>query len=268
MSVSGARISTARGPWIADERRRQRAVVEDRLEASEPLGERVADDAGALPALATTRKRSSAEAVDDQVVEDPAVRGDDHRVVGAAVGERRRVGHERVGERLARLRALDEQLAHVRQVEQAGPLPDRPVLLEDPAVLDRHQPAGEVDQPRAERAVRVDERRLERTGASAVSVTASAAAERRAVGVRSRRGARARRSRSTTLGRPADERPLGLEGQQRRRLVEGDPAHLVELVVVAGEVAADRLHQEVVDGLVDPGAPLDEPVLDRIERRR
>ena len=31
----------------------------------------------------------------------------------------------------AGLRALDEELAHVRQVEQAGPLADRPVLLED-----------------------------------------------------------------------------------------------------------------------------------------
>ena len=34
-------------------------------------------------------------------------------------------------------------------------------------------------------------------------------------------------------GRPRDERALGLEGQQPRRLGEADPAHLVELVVVA-----------------------------------
>ena len=67
------------------------------------------------------------------------------------------------------------------------------------------------------------------------------------------------------LGGPGDERPLGLERQERGRLVERDPADLVELVVVAREVAADRLHQEVVDGLVDPGPALDEPVLDRVE---
>ena len=34
------------------------------------------------------------------------------------------------------------------------------------------------------------------------------------------------------------------------RLVEADPAHLVELVIVAAEVAAGRDHEEVVDGLV------------------
>ena len=48
--------------------------------------------------------------------------------------------------------------------------------------------------------------------------------------------------------------------------VEVDPAHLVELVVVAREVAADRFHHVVVDGLVDPRAGLDEGVFDRIDR--
>src|SRR5262245_47477798 len=70
-----------------------------------------------------------------------------------------------------------------------------------------------------------------------------------------------------TLGRPRDEVALGLEGEHRRGGLERDPANLVELVVVTREVAADRVHQEVVDGLVDPGARLDERVLDRIERR-
>ena len=48
-------------------------------------------------------------------------------------------------------------------------------------------------------------------------------------------------------------------------MVEADPADLVELMIVALEVTADRLHEEVVDGLVDPGSALDEPVLDRVE---
>ena len=38
---------------------------------------------------------------------------------------------ERRGEGVAGVVALDEQLAHVRQVEQAGALADGPVLLED-----------------------------------------------------------------------------------------------------------------------------------------
>ena len=40
--------------------------------------------------------------------------------------------------------------------------------------------------------------------------------------------------------RAGDERALRLERQQGRRLVEADPAHLVELVVVTAEVAAGR----------------------------
>ena len=63
-----------------------------------------------------------------------------------------------------------------------------------------------------------------------------------------------------------DERALGLEGQDRRGLPEVDPAHLVELVVMPVEVAAHGFHHEVVDGLVDPRAGLDEPVFDVVER--
>ena len=38
-------------------------------------------------------------------------------------------------------------------------------------------------------------------------------------------------------------------------------------MVVTGQVAAGGLHQEIVDGLVDPGAVLDEVVLDGRQRR-
>ena len=104
------------------------------------------------------------------------------------------------------------------------------------------------------------------TGGSSVSVTARP---------RRRRSRRAGRRPTRRLapsgsgelgGRPRDEGALGLEGQHRGRGVEPDPADLVELVVVTGQVAADRVHQEVVDGLVDARAGLDEGVLDRIER--
>jgi hypothetical protein len=67
------------------------------------------------------------------------------------------------------------------------------------------------------------------------------------------------------LGGPGDEGPLRLEAQQAGRLVEADPANLIELMVVALQVATDRFHQEVVDSLVDPRAALDEPVFDRVE---
>src|SRR5688500_815207 len=56
----------------------------------------------------------------------------------------------------------------------------------------------------------------------------------------------------------SDERPLGLERQRVPGVVEADPANRLELVVVAGEVAADRFHQEVMHGLVDPDAALHE----------
>src|SRR5205809_1169729 len=94
----------------------------------------------------------------------------------------------------------------------------------------------------------------------------SAPAHRRAGGRPDHRGRRPRRrARVDDLGRLGDQRPLGLEREQAGGLVERDPTNLVELVVVAGEVAADRLHQEVVDRLVDAAAALDEPVLDRLE---
>ena len=59
---------------------------------------------------------------------------------------------------------VDVELAHVRDVEEADPLADGPVLLEDAGVLDRHLPAAEVDQLRAELAVQVVEGRAAQRG--------------------------------------------------------------------------------------------------------
>src|SRR5262245_13390120 len=67
------------------------------------------------------------------------------------------------------------------------------------------------------------------------------------------------------LGRAGDQGSLGLERQEVLGLVERDPPDRLELVVVPAQVAAGGIHQEVVDGLVDPGPALDEPVLDRVE---
>ena len=56
------------------------------------------------------------------------------------------------------------------------------------------------------------------------------------------------------------------EAEQSARLVDRDPADLVELVVVLVQAAADGLHQEEVDGLVDARAALGEEVLDGADR--
>ena len=100
------------------------------------------------------------------------------------------------------------------------------------------------------------DRRLERVGHGAAS------AERRRRGrPTGRRPVRRARRPSARRARARSRRSAS-----SRRVVEPDPADLLELVVVPGQVAADRLHQEVVDGLVDARAGLDEPVLDRVER--
>ena len=143
-----------------DERRRERPVVEDRPEAREPLGQRVAHDLG-VAGVGDDEEALRPEPVDDQVVDDR--RRPARRSSSTGRGPSARAGGFVTSAEASASPAsgaLDEQLAHVRQVEQAGPLADRAVLLEDPGVLDGHQPAAELDQPRAERRVAVAERRL------------------------------------------------------------------------------------------------------------
>ena len=63
-----------------------------------------------------------------------------------------------------RLRAADEQLSHVRDVENARSRPHRAMLGKDALELDGHLPAGEIDQSRAERTVAFMERSAEHHG--------------------------------------------------------------------------------------------------------
>src|SRR5690348_13262307 len=75
-----------------------------------------------------------------------------------------------------------------------------------------------------------------------------------------------RRWRRQDAGRVGHECALGLEGQQGGRLREIDPADLIELMIMSFQRPTDRLHQEIVDGLVDPRPRLHERVVDPIER--
>ena len=155
---------------------RERAIVEDGLEPFEPGGECVGHDRR-VARVGDDQEALLAEPVDDEVVDDPAVGGADHRVLGATDGQGGRIRDQRRGEGQAGLRAVDVELAHVRQVEQADSLADRPMLVDDRAVLDRHQPATEFDQPRTEVAVGIGQggevdRRLEGVGHEAASVRA------------------------------------------------------------------------------------------------
>ena len=74
-----------------------------------------------------------------------------HRELGYVVGER-------AAQRPAGISPREEQAAHVRDVEDAGPLPHRPVLLDDARVLHRHLPASEGGEARAQRSVLFGER--------------------------------------------------------------------------------------------------------------
>ena len=141
-------------------------------------------------------------------------------------------------------RTLDPQLAHVGQVEQARRAPDLGVLLEDAPVLDRHRPAAEVDEPGAQRHDAPRSSGVWRSAGSLGHVPPA------------RGTARATTSRS--VGKLMSD--LGI--------LDGDPADLVELVVVERQVATHGLHQVVVDGLVDARALLDEEVLDGPDGRQ
>ena len=72
--------------------------------------------------------------------------------------QRREAAGERVVEERAGVGALDEELGHVRDVEQAGGRADGVVLGEVRAVADGHRPAAEVGERRAERLVALAQR--------------------------------------------------------------------------------------------------------------
>ena len=99
------------------------------------------------------------ESIDDQVVDDPAGLVREQRVLRVTATELVDVVGEHRLQQVARGRPLDLELAHVRDVEDAGIRAHRLVLLDHALVLDRHLPSGKRDHARAERNVTVVKRR-------------------------------------------------------------------------------------------------------------
>jgi hypothetical protein len=103
----------------------------------------VGGDLAAVARVADDEDLLLADAVDDEVIEDAAVLPAARGVGGAADGQRADgVGHQPVGHR-DRLGPPQAELAHVADVEHAGPLPDGVMLGDDALVLDGHLVAGE-----------------------------------------------------------------------------------------------------------------------------
>ena len=92
----------------------------------------------------------AAEAVGEEVVEHAALLVAEAGVLGAADLDLRHVVGEHALQEAQRARALDLDLAHVRDVEHPRMGPHRHVLLEDPLVKHRHLPARKRNQLRPE----------------------------------------------------------------------------------------------------------------------
>ena len=97
--------------------------------------------------------------VDEDIIHNPAVGPAQQRVVRLALVNRRDILGGDVLKERQRGAALDFDLAHVADIEQAGGVANRVVLVHDPAILDWHLPATELDHPRAQGDVAIVERR-------------------------------------------------------------------------------------------------------------
>ncbi len=103
-----------------------------------------------------------AEPVGDQVVDDPAVLVRQQRVLRLAGLDPVEVIRERRLQELVGMWPLHLELAHVRDVEDAGIGPHRAVLGDHALVLHGHLPAGERNHSRSERDMPSVERRVEK----------------------------------------------------------------------------------------------------------
>ena len=115
----------------------------------------------AVPGIDDQDEPAALDAVDDQVVDDPAALVRQKRVLGTADVDLVDVVREQPLERRRHLRALELEPAHVRDVEHSAVLAHCPVFGNDALVLDGHLPAGEGHHACAERDVTLVERRAE-----------------------------------------------------------------------------------------------------------
>jgi hypothetical protein len=101
------------------------------------------------------------DSVGDQVVDDPPTLVRQQRVLRFAGREPAEVVREGALQKLGCMRALHLELAHVRDVEDAGIRPHCSVLRDHSLVLHGHLPAGKRHHPRSELDVPVVERRMQ-----------------------------------------------------------------------------------------------------------
>ena len=112
------------------------------------------------------------EAIDDEVVDDPAPFVGQQRVLRFSVRDLVEIVREHPLEIVLRRRPVDVDLSHVRDVERPAVGTDCPMLLDHARVLDGHLVARERHDPRAECDVaRVERRALERRGLHAATLS-------------------------------------------------------------------------------------------------
>ena len=104
------------------------------------------------------------QAIDENVIEDATVVVAEQRVVGVAFAELVHLVGERAPQQPPGVVTDDEESTHVGDVEDADPLADGPVLLDDAGVLERHLPAGEGGETRTKRSVLRIEGKLAKRG--------------------------------------------------------------------------------------------------------
>ena len=141
----------------------QRAVIE--VVDGDVIGQRLAQRAEIVPLGRTIddKVKRIRPARDHQVIEHPAAFVEQQRIALLAKLERRKVNRQHRFDRRVEIGAGQQQLAHVRYVEQACILA-RPIVFGDNAlVLNGHLIARERHHPRTPRAVpRIERQRVQR----------------------------------------------------------------------------------------------------------
>jgi hypothetical protein len=113
----------------------------------------------AIPRVDDEQVVVGADPVGDQVVDDAAALVREQRVLRLAVADPVEVVREQRLEQLVGVRALDVELAHVRDVEDAAVGANGPMLGDHALVLHRHLPACKGDDSRSGGGVAGVERR-------------------------------------------------------------------------------------------------------------